>query len=128
MQCFFAISAGTIFWFLPDTPRWYYARGRIAEGDAALSQLNDADVSSEAVQNTKKHIMTAIEIEVEANASLHWYQFLGLGIVDNTKLKTIRRLMICFWLPMVSWSPRTIYSVGRSTRANRFADWRVDGS
>lgn len=106
LQCFFAISAGTIMWFLPDTPRWYYARGRVAEGDAALCQLNDADINSEAVQNTKKHIMTAIEIEKEANASLHWYQFLGLGIVDNTKLKTIRRLMICFWLPMVSVMPK----------------------
>ena len=102
MQCFFAITAGGLMFFLPDTPRWYYARGRIAEGDAALAQLNDANVSSEAVQETKRHIMTAIEIEKEADASLHWYQFLGLGIVDNTKLKIIRRLMICFWLPMAS--------------------------
>lgn len=112
IQCFFAISAGCIFWLLPDTPRWYYARGRIAEGDAALSQLNDAPVDAAAVQDTKRHIMTAIEIEHEANASLHWYQFLGLGIVDNTKLKTIRRLMICFWLPMVRINPSSFHRSG----------------
>ena len=89
-------------WFLPDTPRWYYARGRIDEGDAALAQLADEDIDSPSVQETKKHIMTAIEIEGEANASINWKMFLTFGIIDETQLKTIRRLMICFWLPMVS--------------------------
>jgi len=88
--------------FLPDTPRWYYARNRVEEGDAALAQLYDEDIDSPAVQETKRNIMAAIEIELEANSSISWHQFLTLGIVDNTKLKIIRRLVICFWLPMVS--------------------------
>lgn len=88
--------------FLPDTPRWYYARNRIEEGDAALSQLNDEDINSEAVQETKNQIMNAINIELEANESISWQQFLTMGFVDTTRLKIVRRLIICFWLPMVS--------------------------
>lgn len=86
---------------LPDTPRWYYARNRIDEGDATLSLLYDEPIESENVQNTKMHIMTAIEIEREANASLNWKQFLTMGVVDHTELKIIRRLVMCFWLPMI---------------------------
>lgn len=88
-------------YLLPDTPRWYYARGRQEEGDAALSQLNDLPVDSEKVQQIRGEIMLAIEIELEANSSLNWKQFLTLGIVDHTELKIVRRIMICFWLPMI---------------------------
>jgi hypothetical protein len=87
--------------FLPDTPRWYYARNRPDEGDAVLSQLNDLPVDSEKVQQIRREIMIAIEIEMEANSSLNWKQFLTLGVVDKTKLKIVRRIMICFWLPMI---------------------------
>lgn len=87
--------------FLPDTPRWYYARNRHAEGDAVLSQLNDLPVEHPKVQRTRHEIMAAIEAELEADSSLSWRSFVGLGVVDNTKMKIIRRLMMCFWLPMI---------------------------
>lgn len=41
LQCVFAILAGLIIWYLPDTPRWYYARGRNDEGDITLTRLYD---------------------------------------------------------------------------------------
>jgi hypothetical protein len=88
-------------WFLPDTPRWYYARNRPAEGDAVLSQLNDSPVDSLRVQQTKREIMAAIEAELEANESLNWKQFLTLGVIDKTPMKIVRRIMICFFLPLV---------------------------
>lgn len=88
-------------WFLPDTPRWYYARGRIAEGDATLARLNNTDINDPFVQETKDRILKVIEIETEASESLHWKQFLTMGIVDHTRLKVYRRLVICFWLPML---------------------------
>ena len=90
--------------FLPDTPRWYYARNRIEEGDAALAQIYDEDINSDAVQETRTHILTAIQIELEANATLEWSHFLALGFVDKTRLSIVRRLIICFWLPMVGAS------------------------
>lgn len=45
--------------------------------------------------------MAAIETELEANASLNWKQFITFGVVDKTEMKIIRRIMICFWLPMI---------------------------
>ena len=101
MQCFFCITAFTIVWFLPDTPRWYYARGRIAEGDTTLARLNNTDVIDPFVQETKNRILKVIEIDTEASKSLHWKQFLTMGVVDHTRLKVYQRLVICFWLPML---------------------------
>ena len=100
-QCVFAITSGTCMFFLPDTPRILYAKSRIDEGDAALTQLNDLPLEHEKVQRTKREIMTIIETELEAAQSLHWTQFLTMGIVDRTPMKIIRRLCICFWLPMI---------------------------
>jgi hypothetical protein len=85
----------------PDTPRWYYARNRWEEGDAILARLNDAPASSERVQQTRREILAAIEAETEASPSIHWKQFLGLGFVHKTGMNIIRRLCLCFWLPMI---------------------------
>lgn len=100
-QCIFAFISGGFMYFLPDTPRWYYARNRFEEGDAILSQLYEEPIDSEKVQYTKREIMAAIESELEASASLHWKDFLTMGIVDKTRMKIIRRICICFWLPMI---------------------------
>ena len=101
LQCIFAfLSEGTMY-FLPDTPRWYYARNRFEEGDAVLARLNDAEVESEKVQYTRREILLAIESELEASASLHWKDVLTMGIVDKTKMKIIRRICIYFWMPMI---------------------------
>lgn len=100
-QCIFAFVSGGTMWFLPDTPRWYYARNRFDEGDAVLVQLYDEPIESERLQYTRREIMAAIESELEASASLHWKDFLTMGIVDKTRMKIIRRICICFWLPMI---------------------------
>ncbi|KAK4959132.1 hypothetical protein LTR10_003931 [Elasticomyces elasticus] len=93
------------------------------EGDAALAQLNDSEVDSEKVQDTRREILAAIEAELEANASLNWKQFVTMGknikakrswgceafadypslpgFTDHTRLKVVRRLVMCFWLPMI---------------------------
>lgn len=101
LQCVFAITAGVCMFFLPDTPRYYYAKNRHAEGDDALERLNDAPIESESVQRIKQEILFAIEAEDEAASSLHWKQFLTSGIIDHTPMRIIRRLCICFWLPMI---------------------------
>lgn len=101
-QIVFAIVGGGAMVFLPDTPRWYYARNRIAEGDAVLTRLHDAtSIEDPLVQNTKQEILLAIETELEASSSLHWQQFITSGIIDNSPLKIPRRLCICFWLPFI---------------------------
>jgi hypothetical protein len=100
-QCVFAIISGGCMFFLPDTPRILYAKGRNDEGDEVLARLHDATVDSPVVQQTKREILLAIEMELEANESIHWTQFLTLGVIDHTPMKSIRRICICFWLPMI---------------------------
>lgn len=101
-QIILAGVAGGCMLFLPDTPRWYYARNRMAEGDAILARLHDApSLDDPHVQRTKQEIMLAIEAELEASASLHWKQFVTMGLTDRSPLKIARRLCICFWLPFI---------------------------
>jgi MFS family permease len=100
-QCVFAIVSGGTMFYMPDTPRWLYARNRWEEGDEVLARLNDSEIGSEKVQQTRREILASIEAELEANASLSWRQFLTMGIVDKTRMKIIRRLCMCFWLPMI---------------------------
>jgi hypothetical protein len=66
-----------------------------------LAQLNETEISDEKVQFTRREILAAIEAELEANASLQWKDFLTMGIVDKTRMKIVRRICMCFWLPMI---------------------------
>lgn len=88
-------------YFLPDTPRWYYAQNRPDEGDAILARLNDTPLDSPQVQQIRQEILLTIEAELEATSSLNWKQFLTMGVTDKSDLKIVRRLCICFWLPMI---------------------------
>jgi hypothetical protein len=93
-QSFFAITSLSGMLFLPDTPRWYYAQGRTAEGDSVLQRLHDLPLDDERVQVQKQEIMTSIELEEhEENKlsikSLFW---------DNTELRVGRRIRISFMI------------------------------
>lgn len=101
LQCVFALTSGGCMYFMPDTPRWYYARNRPEQGDDALCRLTDLDVQSPKVQQTRREIMLAIEAEEEARTSLRWMSFLSMGVLDKTPLRIVRRLVICFWLPFI---------------------------
>jgi hypothetical protein len=101
IQILFALGSGVPMLFLPDTPRILYAKNRIEEADDALCRLNDAPLDSEQVQRMRREIFAVIDAELEAAESLHWTQFLTSGIIDRTPMKIIRRLCICFWLPMI---------------------------
>lgn len=74
---------------LPDTPRWYYARNRIEEGDAVLQRLHELPIEHPNVQAQKTEILEAIHIEEESEnqltiLSLFW---------DNTELRVGRRIV-----------------------------------
>ncbi|KAI1847064.1 hypothetical protein JX266_006939 [Neoarthrinium moseri] len=91
-QSVFAAISGACLLFLPDTPRWYYARNRTEEGDAVLTLLNDRPLEDIAVQQQKRDIMRSIQLEAEAEnrlslASLVW---------DKTELRVGRRIRISF--------------------------------
>jgi hypothetical protein len=101
MQACFAIFSATLMFMLPDTPRWYYARGRETKGDKVLARLHSLPVQHHSVQAMKAEIMASIEEESDTGKIsliiLFW---------DNTELQFGRRLRTSFLINWVT-SPQT---------------------
>jgi hypothetical protein len=77
---------------LPDTPRWYYVRGRLEEGDEVLSRLYDRPVLDSDVQAMRRSILQSLELESEETKSLNVLDLFW----DRTDLRVGRRLRIAF--------------------------------
>ncbi|KAJ5699096.1 hypothetical protein N7462_001101 [Penicillium macrosclerotiorum] len=95
IQSIFGILSGTSMVFLPDTPRWYYARDCIPEGDKTLSRIygvyrqgvsNSGDIPE--IQAMKEKIMSNFHVEEESSNRL---TLLSL-VWDNTPLRVGRRI------------------------------------
>lgn len=87
---YLCFAVGTQF-SCPDTPRWYYAVGRDAEGDRTLCRLFDLPITDPQVLSEKKAILAAIELEETAVKPK-----LKDWIWDTSDLKVARRLTVCF--------------------------------
>jgi hypothetical protein len=77
---------------LPDTPRWYYAKGRIEEGDKTVCNLFDAEVNDPRVQEMKHSILASIQLEEQDE---HGFRILDL-FWDSSDLRVGRRIRISF--------------------------------
>lgn len=77
---------------LPDTPRWYYAKGRIEDGDKVVCALFDAEVDDIRVQDMKQSILASIRLEEQDE---HTFNLLHL-IWDTSDLRVGRRIRISF--------------------------------
>ncbi|KAG0645448.1 Sugar transporter STL1 [Hyphodiscus hymeniophilus] len=91
-QSVFAMVSLSGMIFLPDTPRWYYAQNRVAEGDSVLQRLHDLPLEDDRVQLQKREIMTSIELEEKEENKLSVKSLLW----DNTELRVGRRIRIAF--------------------------------
>lgn len=107
MQSIFSIMSGGSMFFLPDTPRWYYIRDRLAEGDRTLSRLygvyrkdviNHNDFPE--IQAMKATIMENFKVEEEPENKLTWLSI----IWDNTPLRVGRRVRISFMILAIQQS------------------------
>ncbi|KAJ5825167.1 hypothetical protein N7474_002305 [Penicillium riverlandense] len=99
IQSLFALVSGVAMFICPDTPRWYYAKGRNAEGDKTLARLygaylptDESQDRSPMVEMVKAEIMQNIQIEAEQENQLSWVSL----IWDNTPLRVGRRIRISF--------------------------------
>jgi Na+/melibiose symporter-like transporter len=106
-QTIFAVLSGVSMVFLPDTPRWYYARDNIPEGDKTLSRIfgvyrkgvtNHGNVPE--IQVVKQTIMENFHVEEESSNRL---TLLSL-IWDNTPLRVGRRVRISFLILAIQQS------------------------
>jgi hypothetical protein len=95
MQACFAIFSAVLLFMLPDTPRWYYARGKEAQGDRVLARLHALPVEHKSVQTVKAEILASMEEENDTGkisiVTLFW---------DNTELQFGRRLRTSF---LINW-------------------------
>ena len=96
MQSCFAIFSACLLFFLPDTPRWYYARDRYKEGDSVLARLHCLPVEHEAVQMVRAEILASLKEEDDDGKISLWILFW-----DNTELQFGRRLRTSF---LINWA------------------------
>ena len=101
---------------MPDTPRWYYARGRIEEGDAILARLHELPADHKTVTNMSKTILETIE-EEKRNKFDVWTLFW-----DNTEAQVGRRLrtsfLILFVQQLLGINMLVYYRYGKHLRPN----------
>lgn len=91
-QAAFAIVSGACMLALPDTPRWYYAKGRDGEGDEVLCRLWDRELADERVQGMRMEIMASIKLEAEEENRFVWTDL----VWDRSDLRGGRRIRISF--------------------------------
>ncbi|OQE12190.1 hypothetical protein PENVUL_c001G03742 [Penicillium vulpinum] len=91
-QAGLAAVSGVGMFLLPDTPRWYYLRGHLEEGDKILSRLYDRPVLDSDVQTTRESILKSLELESEETKTLNPIDLFW----DRTNLRVGRRLRIAF--------------------------------
>ncbi|KAF4535454.1 Sugar transporter [Lasiodiplodia theobromae] len=72
----------------PDTPRYYYARGRNEQGDSTLERLYGKTLTDPEVEQSRKDILASIELEKVATASLRLKDFFW----DTSDLQAARRI------------------------------------
>ncbi|KAH6995213.1 general substrate transporter [Ilyonectria destructans] len=92
LQVLFAVCAGGLTLLLPDTPRWYYAKGYEAKGDETLGRIFDTDITDDRVIKMKESILASIKLEESDER-----QFRIIDLVwDRTNLRAGRRIRISF--------------------------------
>lgn len=96
MQSCIAIFSAALLFCLPDTPRWYYAVGRMQEGDQTLARLHGLPVEHEAVQMVREEILATLKEEDDDGKISLWLLFW-----DNTELQFGRRLRTSF---LINWA------------------------
>ncbi|KAK4971832.1 hypothetical protein LTR66_010167 [Elasticomyces elasticus] len=96
LQSCFAIFSAVLIFLLPDTPRWYYAKGREAEGDNVLARLHGLPVEHEAVQLVRQEILASMK-EQDDDGVIS----LKLLIWDTSELQFGRRLRTSF---LINWA------------------------
>lgn len=91
LQSLFTLASFIGFLTLPDTPRWYYSKGRIVEGDRVLARLFDLPQESEEVQRQRNEILETIRLETQGG-SIRWTDWFW----DKSQLQNARRIRTSF--------------------------------
>ena len=87
-QAFFAILTIAAFWRLPETPRYYYAKGQTSKADTILEQVHGCQLAEVHVQQARDEILASLELERTDSAELRLKDF----FYDTSSMQSARRI------------------------------------
>ncbi|KAH8732018.1 general substrate transporter [Phaeosphaeriaceae sp. PMI808] len=88
---FIIILFATVPW-LPESPRWLIARGRVDEAEKILADLESTDISDPYIITQSKDIQWAVQYEKDH--AVRWRDLLRGKTSDQVGTHTIRRLVL----------------------------------
>ncbi|KAI9722501.1 MAG: hypothetical protein M1828_004748 [Chrysothrix sp. TS-e1954] len=88
---FLFVLFATVPW-LPESPRWLMAHGRIDEAERVIADLESSTLDDPYVITQSKEVQVAVEIERQNNVP--WSDLLRNRTGDKAGTKTIRRLLL----------------------------------
>lgn len=74
--------------FVKDSPRFYYSKFRIAEGDDSLMRLHGKPIDDPEVSRQRSQILASVRIEKADAELLTWKSMFTFRDKTNTKVKT----------------------------------------
>lgn len=91
LQAFFCLLSFIGMMLLPDTPRWYYSKNRMEEGDDVLARLFARPLEDGDVQQQKREILDSLELEHKEGRirPMDWFW-------DRSRLQAARRVRTSF--------------------------------
>lgn len=91
IQCVFSLITLLTIPFLPESPRWLYAKGLIDQGNLVISRLRNIAVDHPIVASTRAAILEVSHLEDSGESKgLNWRHI----FYDPTDIKPTRRIML----------------------------------